>query len=69
MKLCLPIIHRGSHLGPLFELSTRGSRTFRVLPAKMSAEAGGGSCLNTAPQLSLPLPRAEDNYQEERTDF
>lgn len=69
MKLCLPIIHQGSYLGTLFELSTRGSRTFRVLPAKMSAEGGGGSCLNIALHLSLPLPRAEDNYQEERTDF
>lgn len=69
MKLCLPIIHQGSYLGTVSELSTRGSRTFRVLPAKMSAEGGGGSCLNTAPHLSIPLPRAEDNYQEERTDF
>lgn len=69
MKLCLPIIHQGSYFGTLFELSTRGSRTFWVLSAKMSAEGGGGSCLDTVPHLSLPLPRADNNYQEERTDF
>lgn len=54
--------------GRLFKPSTRGSRTFLALPAKMSAEGGDGSGLNTAPessQFSLHSKRQISRRKEE----
>lgn len=57
MKLCFPIIHHSSYLGTPFKLSTRGSRNFWVLLAKMSAEGGGGRQLPQHSPTSIhPLP-------------
>lgn len=36
--------------GPLFKPSTRGSRTFLALPARMPGEGGESSCLNVVPE-------------------